>query len=490
MSTIADKRPATMMPVSGIDTSCLPEYELITNFLALRESKSENNVQGNQRHGIREDEVDADLTPEPQPDRHADLNESEDGVVLNLTSNDQESGEISESSSQANYVDADQDSELGDHGQDYPLDIRGGSDSDQQDAMVEYSNANQAINPASIEPQLEGRSGQADIALTLAHLNEEDFQAQIRYFYVAKDSKTIDFMTTLVKCLVCSGEGHMAAGCPKLSCADCGAYNDHFPPFCPESKRCPRCQERGHSQVDCKSKLRALVTEATCGLCSTAGHVTDDCELLWRTSGAPAVVNVSDNRMQRLSCYECGRAHHLGNDCPMRRPGKPMGTSTWGISSKAQAQDQISIRSHGEMSIKGRAKQQKPISINSDSDDDRNDFVRPKVPAPAKSGQIRIQAPRPDNRAPTSTWTSTTDPHRGPARYTHKQEYSDYRLNDPQLRSSRHQDHNHERAHRSRPLSTHRNPPPPRTIDHYSGGGQPYHPMPSAGPNAWRQHRI
>ena len=347
--------------------------------------------------------------------------------------------------------------------------------------MVEYSNANAVIEPASVEPQLEARFAQPDRTLTLAHLNEEDFQAQIRYFYVAQDVKAIDFVATLVKCLVCSGEGHMAAGCPKLSCPNCGAYNDHFSPFCPETKRCPRCQERGHSQVECKSKLRAHLSEATCDLCSTAGHLADDCELLWRTSGAPAVVNVSDNRLQRLSCYECGKAHHLGNDCPTRRPGKPMGTSTWGIPLKTQVQDQISIRSQGELSIKGRAKQQKPITINSDSDDERNNFVRSKVPAPTKIGQIRIQAPRPDNR--DTTWTSINDPHRDPARYTHKQGYSNYRPDDPQLRASR-----RERVDRYQPPLPRE--PPPRGVDHYSGGGQPYHPMPSAGPNAWRQHRI
>ena len=412
--------------------------------------------------------------------------ESDEGFVLNLTSNGQESGEISETTSHASVNHGGSESEARDERHDYPVDIRGGSDTEEHDAMEEYANADQALDTVSSEPQLEAEPRPSGRALTLAHLNDEDLRAQIRYFCIGQDPRTIDFMAIAVRCLVCSGEGHMASSCPKLTCTNCGAFNDHFPPFCPVSQRCPRCHERGHNQAECKSRLRVPASQGTCDLCSTTGHNADDCELLWR-SGPLAVVNVTDSRLKRLSCYECGQPHHLGNDCPSRRPGKPLGTSTWSMYVRSHIPDHISIRSSGEMSIKGRAQQSKPISIESDSEDERNNFVRPKVPAP-KTGQIRIQTPS----RPPPTSSAVNEPRRDPSRYTHKQAYADVRpyrqrgvsprrrVFDPNGRADTYQP----------PLPREPIPSGGNGSSHYSGGGERYRPMPSAGANAWRQHRI
>lgn len=422
---------------------------------------------------------------EPQSELPAHY-ESDDGVVLNLTSNDQESGEISETTSRGGADHGDPELEAGNELHDYPVDIRGGSDTEEHDDMEEYANADQAIDTVSTEPQLEAKPRSSGTALTLAHLNDEDLRAQMRYFHTVQDPKMIDFMAVSVKCLVCFGEGHMASSCPRLTCADCGKFNDHFPPFCPISQRCPRCHERGHDQADCRSKLRVPASQGTCDLCSTTGHIADDCELLWRTSGPPAVVSVNDSRLKRLSCYECGQPHHLGNDCPSRRPGKPLGTSTWSLYLKPHTPDHISIRSSGEMSIKGRAQQSRPISIESDSEDERNNFVRPKMPA-SKTSQIRIQAPR-----PPPTWSAVNEPRRDPSRYTHKQGYADVRPYGERAVSPRRRvfDPNTRADTYQPPLPREPIPSGGNGSSHYNGGVERYRPMPSAGPNAWRQHRI
>lgn len=422
-----------------------------------------------------------ELSPGPKPESHAYDNseEEEGGVVINLNLNDQEGGEISENSAQANGSSEEEEPSLGDGQQEYPVDIRGGSDSGPDDAMLEYSNADQAIDRGQSKPQLDIQSYQPS---TLAELNEEDLREQVKYFYLTQELRAIDFGATPVRCLVCSKEGHMAANCPRLSCADCGQYNDHFPPFCPVTKRCPRCRQSGHDEDHCKSRLRILSSEIICDLCSKSGHTEDDCELVWRTSGLPAAISETKNRVKHMFCYECGGRSHLGNDCPTKRPGKPIGTSTW---SSDQVASQLSIRSKGEMSIKGRAQQQQPVPIASTSDDERESFVRPKVPAPTKTGQIRIQAPR--QNVDDSNWKPPS------SRYTQDQGYSSFRPSDQYPMSPHYGGNGYDsRAYAYQPPLP-QEPLPSRGkgySSHYSDRGESFHPMPSARQNAWRQFRM
>lgn len=425
--------------------------------------------------------------PAPGPRGYED-SESDGGVVLNLTTNDHESGEISENSPPADNISDGEDYPENEQ-QGYPVDIRGGTDSGPDDAMLEYSNADQAMNFDGPGSQLESRSVQIYEPSTLAELSERDLREQVKYFYITHDPKTIDFKATPIRCLVCTRAGHMAASCPKLTCAHCGKYNDHFPPFCPATQKCPKCREPGHTQAHCKSKLKVPNSELTCDLCSNAGHIEVDCELLWRTSGLPGVINVSDTRLKYIFCYECGRRSHLGNDCPTRQPGKPMGTSTWSnnqASSIQHSKNQLSIRSKGELSIKGRAQQQQYISLDSPSDDEHTSFVRPRVPPPAKTGQIRIEAPRHVTQA-QSNWTPPS------SRYTQYQEYTSYRASDHRPMSPRRADNGYDRrayAHQP-PLPQGPPPPPPSSRGYgYEAQYESYRPMPSTGQNAWRQYRM
>ena len=426
--------------------------------------------------------------PEPEPRRRDHSEESEGGVVLNLTSDDHESGEISETSPRIRPDSDKEETSSKDEHQDYPIDIRGGGDSSPDDAMIEYSNANQAMSLGRNGLQLETKPLQSYQPSTLAELHQEDLREQVRYFYIAQDVQSIDFAATPVRCLVCTNVGHMAAGCPKLACANCGKFNDHFPPFCPTIKKCPRCREPGHNEAQCKSKLKLSNSETVCDLCSRSGHVEDNCELVWRTSGLPGYIRLANSRLKYVFCYECGKRSHFGNDCPTRRPRKPMGTSTWTFNqaSGPLAESQLSIRSKGEINIKGRAAQQRqPILIEPTSEDDRSSFVRSKVPKPTKTSQIRIEASPGENKA--STWKPPS------SRHVQNPGYSSFTSNDQRPNVPRHADNSYDsRAYAHHPPLP-QEPLPSRGIGsstQRSDRGESYRPMPSAGQNAWRKHRI
>ena len=426
--------------------------------------------------------------PEPEPQRRDHSEESGGGVVLNLTSIDYDSGEISETIPRMRPDSDKEESSSEDEHQDYPIDIRGAGDSSPDDAMIEYSNADQAMSYGRPSLQLETKPLQSYQPSTLAELHEEDLREQVRYFYIARDVQSIDFAATPVRCLVCTHVGHMAATCPKLTCADCGKFNDHFSPFCPRIKKCPRCREAGHKEAQCTSKLKLSNSETICDLCSKSGHIEDNCELVWRTSGLPGSISLVNSRLKYIFCYECGKRAHFGNDCPSRRPRKPMGTSTW-TSKQASiplSGNQLSIRSKGEINIKGRAAQQRqPIPIEPASEDDRSSFVRSKVPEPTKTGQIRIEASRGKNEG--STWTPPS------SRHVQSAGYSDLIPRDQRSNVTRHADNGYDsRAYAHQPPLP-QQPLPSRGkgyVTSHKDSGESYRPMPSAGQNAWRKHRT
>lgn len=430
-----------------------------------------------------------DVYPVPEPGfrRRYYSEESEGGVLLNLTNNDHESGEISETSPRTRPDSDKEEISSKDEHQDYSIHIRGAGHSSPDDAMVEYSNADQAMGLGRTGLQLKTEPLQSSQSLTLAELHQEDLREQVRYFYIARDVQSINFAATPVRCLVCTNVGHMAASCPKLTCADCGKFNDHFPPFCPTVKKCPRCREPGHNEAQCKSKLKLSNSETKCDLCSRSGHVEDDCELLWRTSGLPGYISLANSRLRYVFCYECGKRSHFGNDCPTRRPRKPMGTSTWTSNqpSSPLSGHQLSIRSKGEINIKGRAAQQRqPIPIEPTSEDDRSNFVRSKVPAPRKTGQIRIEASREKNQA--SRWTPPS------SRHVQNPGYTGFIPLDQRPNAPRHADNGCDSAYAHHPPLPHE-PLPSRGMGYsarHSDRRETYLPMPIAGQNAWRKHRM
>ena len=250
------------------------------------------------------------------------------------------------------------------------------NNSENQDALMDYSQSNGMARDTIHQPQTSSKP------LTLAELSPKDLELQFRYFFTTKARNEVD-MSTTVRCLTCNQEGHLAAACDEPNCTTCGKVDDHCTKTCPLKIRCEKCKVHGHHKSACTSKLTQPSSAVTCELCQRKGHVSENCELIWRTSGRPWESDLS-SRAIRLECYECGTQGHLGNDCRSRRPGKQLGTSSWTYPGGSH----MTNLPKDEITIKGRAKQQQVIIID-DSDDEQANFLRPKAqprerPAPMK----------------------------------------------------------------------------------------------------------
>ena len=263
--------------------------------------------------------------------------------------------------------------------------------SEDGDAMMQYSNSEQIVADEGGSSEKKMAAPPSHTARVLADLSSHDLNTQLRYFHTTKAHEEVDGKT-LVRCLVCAKEGHMAELCEILTCSTCGAVNRHTTQACPNNVKCGRCREQGHNESHCPYKLKRLAGhEIICDLCQRNGHIEEDCELVWRTSGRPWESDLAHSNL-RLSCYECGVSGHLGNSCPSRKPNKVMGTSTWD-----GRMGPVTIKSTREIKIKGKATRRDPQIID-DSDDERANFYRPKIPLPqpVRKGQIRIVTGRRD----------------------------------------------------------------------------------------------
>lgn len=395
--------------------------------------------------------------------------------------------------------------------------------SEDGDAMMQYSKSEQI---ATEEPELnEGSTAlpQSYKARILADLSSHDLNTQLRYFHTTKAREEVDRKTP-VRCVVCAKEGHMAGLCEFLTCSNCGAFNQHTTQACPNNVKCGKCREHGHDVGHCPYKLKKMAGhEIICDLCQRNGHIEEDCELVWRTSGRPWESHLGHADV-RLSCYECGHSGHLGNECPSRKPNKSMGTSTW-----HGRMGPVSIKSVREIKIKGKATKQNPINLD-DSDDDRVNFYRPKisVPEPVRKGQIRIVTGKrdspvyepirndrqayADHRHASFTPVSQSyrnDEARQPYQQYQDSEKSNWRAVDgPDYAPG----HNDLRYNKYRPSERRSRSPPYRDDGGYAGGGSwplprsaqraehqarrppadanVYRPMPSSAENAWTRRRL
>ena len=423
------------------------------------------------------------------------LESSDDFIVLNVQSSGQESGEISEDSVQG--FDADRGFKRTSN--EYRSGEAGNnSDSEGEDAMMSYSqSAPLTKNPINGESPPHDSSVQTLRPRILADLAPNELKLQSRYFHPTKTLDDLD-SNDMVKCLVCAQEGHLPDTCDKLTCAVCGS-NDHFTRTCPQRTRCKRCREPGHELSSCHHKLAATRAEIVCDWCQRVGHIEDDCELLWRTSGRPWETQFII-RTLGLGCYECGESGHLGNDCPTRMPGKRMGTSTWSLPGKP---NQTRNSSEGMM-IKGRA-QQREFEILDSEDDDKANFFRPRIPAPARRGEIRTASQglgqhRSSSGQPLSAPYHDEYQDDRPRGYRDTEYFEDRRGG---YLSGREQAQYHYRSSDRRSasppqparvfngkFSRYKPAPQERPPRHGTYGGESYRPMPSAAHNAWVRHRT
>lgn len=393
--------------------------------------------------------------------------------------------------------------------------------SEDGDAIMQYSISEQIAADEAEQNKKTFAVPSIHRARILADLSSHDLNAQLRYFHITKAREEID-KTTPVRCLVCAKEGHMAGLCEFLTCSTCGAFNQHMTQACPRNAKCGKCREQGHDEGHCPYKLKRMPRhEIVCDLCQRNGHVEEDCELIWRTSGRPWESNLAHANVQ-LSCYECGRSGHLGNDCSSRRPHKSMGTSTWD-----GTMGPVSIKSTREIKIKGKATQQDPIDLDG-SDDNRANFFGPKVsvPKPVRKGHIQIITGRRESpvHGPTridkqmyadyrhGSFTPVNEDHRndGPkppyeqyrdggrdnwragdepdyATGRNDLRYNNYRPTERRSRSPPYRDHGgHTGGHTGGSSWV-----PPRPADRRpSADANVYRPMPSAAQNAWTRRRL
>ncbi|KAI4187105.1 MAG: hypothetical protein LQ346_005555 [Caloplaca aetnensis] len=413
--------------------------------------------------------------------------EGDDGVLINVhEESGSESGEISDS------VNAPMDSQQA-PSRAVQLDGAYSDDSEEEneeskdnDAMMDYANAKAQGGDSGHRRAPLADQSQPPGPYNLAKLDRKDLELQLRYFHVGRVPFDVD-LNEPVRCLVCTGQGHVAAECEKLKCNRCS-------------------QENAHSTWNCPliSQTERPYASAVCGMCDRQGHITADCELRWRTSGRPWQSNVEDKSI-RFNCYECGKSGHLGNDCPSRRPGKPKGSSSWSYH-RHPRRTEAALQG---ISIKGRAQQQQrkqePIVID-DSDDDQTNFYRPRIAKAARPGQICIlpgNGPNPGKLQSQNQLTFSNNQQHG-ERFGGRQRSASPRRMDfspPEERSPiEFERANAGSAYRYAP--TYQQPPLPRGPPPYRRRSPPvpveaprynpapaYRPMPSSAKQAWTQFR-
>lgn len=417
------------------------------------------------------DDIEAGIRAEPSTNMasHEQDIKDDDEIVTTIQQTGQDNVEASV------FVSSDCDMEGNSHNTAPAQETSGfdGTDSSESETGDAHKPEYPQLKRATKDSNLKQLSSQDSYSLEgkpkiLADLDPEELKLQVRYFFLGKTVEDVD-RSRPVKCLICTREGHISKFCDSLICNVCGNRSEHNTKNCPRIVRCSRCQEPGHGSSSCQRKV--LPREVTCGWCELKGHVEEECELFWRTSGRPWESEFTIKSFG-LSCYECGGLGHLGNDCPTRKPGKKMGTSTWTLPERS------SVDPKGGILIKGRAEQRNPFP-QTEKDDDRANFLHPKVVGPPRRAQIQI-APQSFRNTPTRQNNDT----RRPRVEQYWPDPRDYRGDQSQPDYQSYGRHTGSSTYHSRDSGS--------ASDRYGsrGGGDSFRPMPSSAQKAWVKYRT
>lgn len=144
----------------------------------------------------------------------------------------------------------------------------------------------------------------------LSELSKDELREQALYASLTDPSD-------LMKCLSCGARGHKPASCPANTCSHCRSKS-HFSRACPSHQKCSRCRQRGHRSATCsRPSTMAGGIGDECDVCGEHGHAEEECAGIWQTfKPSRDNIQVINEDEMAVSCYNCGRATHWGDDCP------------------------------------------------------------------------------------------------------------------------------------------------------------------------------
>jgi hypothetical protein len=171
--------------------------------------------------------------------------------------------------------------------------------------VIQIDDNDEAAEQHNVNEVVDGRNN-----VHLSELSEDELRDQALYANLTDPAE-------LVRCLSCGDKGHLQAICPANTCSHCRSKS-HFSRACPSHQKCSRCRQRGHRSATCsRQSVMAGGIGDECDVCGERGHAEEECSGIWLTFKPKRdnVKVIAEDEMA-VSCYNCGRSTHWGDDCP------------------------------------------------------------------------------------------------------------------------------------------------------------------------------